>query len=268
MTQSTTNLVGKLFGNLTVLNRDPTDKHRWNCVCSCWNPVTAYRAELTAGVIQCCPACDPVNGPKFQRESIIRLMWLDGKPVDKIAKHAKCHTSTVARIAKELDLPPRIARPRHDEALVAKVLALWADGLTGAEIRMHYPNLSRNAIIGIVHRAGLKRPQVKRAPTPRPKASPTRSDIIKALLPVEPFVPEPDDPPLVMSVDSLDKHHCRWPIGDPGDELFGFCGKDKHHPRLSYCKNHMLRSLPPPPTPKQPAANDPQPRRPVLVAAD
>jgi len=46
--------------------------------------------------------------------------------------------------------------------------------------------------------------------------------------------------PLVFSILELASHHCRWPIGDPREAGFGFCGADKD-PLHSYCRHH--RSL-------------------------
>lgn len=35
---------------------------------------------------------------------------------------------------------------------------------------------------------------------------------------------------------------CRWPIGDPKDADFAFCGAPIAHPKVSYCRFHMKRA--------------------------
>ncbi|MFR1033402.1 MAG: GcrA family cell cycle regulator [Alphaproteobacteria bacterium] len=40
-----------------------------------------------------------------------------------------------------------------------------------------------------------------------------------------------------MSLTDLDNHTCRWPIGDPKDDNFHFCGK-KVRIGQTYCEEH------------------------------
>ncbi len=54
------------------------------------------------------------------------------------------------------------------------------------------------------------------------------------------FKKEPANPYVYrqnMSLAELDNRSCRWPIGDPKDEDFHFCGK-KVKPGFSYCEAH------------------------------
>ncbi|SOD96739.1 GcrA family cell cycle regulator [Caenispirillum bisanense] len=98
--------------------------------------------------------------------------------------------------------------------------SLWAEGLTTGEIGKQL-GVSKNAVVGKAHRLGLKgRPSpIKRTKKPaKPEAPPKQ---------VEP-------PP---SLVDLAAHTCRWPIGDPRDADFHFCGK----PALTgkpYCGEH------------------------------
>ncbi len=39
----------------------------------------------------------------------------------------------------------------------------------------------------------------------------------------------------------LKEHHCRWPVGDPGEEGFFFCGAARHN-GYSYCAAHQERA--------------------------
>ena len=63
-------------------------------------------------------------------------------------------------------------------------------------------------------------------------------------LPVEESVKETDSTSISTSNDGnkvklvdLDSHTCRWPLGDPRDDDFGFCGK-KVRAGQTYCDEH------------------------------
>ncbi len=58
--------------------------------------------------------------------------------------------------------------------------------------------------------------------------------------------PKPvDDIPIVgVSFDELGPQHCRWPIGDPREEDFHFCGRQKSH-GISYCDRHAQKAFQP-----------------------
>jgi GcrA cell cycle regulator len=47
------------------------------------------------------------------------------------------------------------------------------------------------------------------------------------------------------SIQTLDECSCRWPIGDPQDAGFHFCGKNKVA-GLPYCEFHARRAFQPP----------------------
>jgi len=56
-----------------------------------------------------------------------------------------------------------------------------------------------------------------------------------------------------MSILELRAGTCRWPIGDPGQQGFCYCGADTGHPVAPYCPTHKARAFVPKPTLK-PAA--------------
>jgi len=66
-------------------------------------------------------------------------------------------------------------------------------------------------------------------------------------VPVEPYVEKGDDGVTPRSKQirllDLEKHHCRWPIGDPRAGSFRFCGCNKV-PGLVYCETHARRAYP------------------------
>lgn len=145
---------------------------------------------------------------------------------------------------------------------------LWAEGLSCSQIAARIGGVSRNAVIGKRVRLGLperknpnyagqrsrrshdvsKRAAAKKSPAPRrePVARPKSHALFGA---PEPFVPA--DGELVIplnerqTVVTLENHHCRWPIGDPQEADFHFCGKSKVA-GLPYCEFHARRAFRPP----------------------
>ena len=160
---------------------------------------------------------------------------------------------------------------------------LWADGLSASQIASRLSGVTRNAVIGKVHRLGLAgRATTSRMHSHRPRSrlgsskrgrknrlTPLGNPAFRALyLPeAEPYVS-----PLVelviplaerKTLQTLTECSCRWPIGDPQHAEFHFCGKSKV-PGLPYCEFHARRAFQPP----QPRRREQfeQPRVPAHVA--
>lgn len=128
---------------------------------------------------------------------------------------------------------------------------LWLDGQSASQIAKQLGGgVTRNAVIGKVHRLGLagraapSRP-VKRiaAPVVRPRPAPSAPSAPRMVV-VAPT--QAANPPAVRSssgergsvgVLGLESRMCRWPIGDPTDADFGFCGKPAA-PGMPYCEEH------------------------------
>ncbi len=142
---------------------------------------------------------------------------------------------------------------------------LWSEGLSASQIAGRLGGVTRNAVIGKVHRLGLSgrattsrlkshRPRNRVPGTPKrntkTKFANTGNPALRALYTgdSEPFaakeeliIPEAER----KSIQSLEENHCRWPIGDPQAEDFHFCGKKKV-PGLPYCEHHSCRAFQPP----------------------
>lgn len=142
----------------------------------------------------------------------------------------------------------RTCCPWTDEQ-IAQLLSLNQEGLSASQIaRRMQCGISRNAVIGKLMRLGVplkgavgrrsERKVVRRvelrleaarkarpAPRPRPVSS----------------LPDPAayDRPAVTFAE-LDAHHCRYPVGDPRQPGFGYCGQDRY-PGSSYCDVHTIR---------------------------
>lgn len=133
---------------------------------------------------------------------------------------------------------------------VELLVTLWADGLSAAEIAKQLGGVSRNAVIGIVHRRGLPKRMGASSPTAAAKAGAARRISTPRSLkiagrgtvfvqaeapPPRAVVPFRDEPPGLRDVMSVRAFECRWPIGDPGDDGFTLCGQSAAGP---YCAHH------------------------------
>ncbi len=107
--------------------------------------------------------------------------------------------------------------------------------------------VSRNAVIGKANRLGLsrfKRATGRQLEQPRLRGnassrSMTQHRIQQALWakPQLGFAEVPSDSANRCSLSELQPWHCRWPIGDPSSQDFGFCG-NKSVDGLPYCPAH------------------------------
>ncbi|MGD1879310.1 MAG: GcrA family cell cycle regulator [Kiloniellaceae bacterium] len=139
------------------------------------------------------------------------------------------------------------------EERVAELMRLWEAGRSASEIG-RLLGVSKNSVVGKAHRMKLKArpspikrgatPQVRRpavAQIPKP-AAPAQVQVHAAPKPaaVRPAAPAPR--PVRSAVRSHGKGpNCLWPIGDPGDQDFHFCGA----PAVAgkpYCDEHCARA--------------------------
>ncbi|WP_309087637.1 GcrA family cell cycle regulator [Phenylobacterium sp.] len=127
---------------------------------------------------------------------------------------------------------------------------LWLDGLSASQIAKQLGGVTRNAVIGKVHRLGLsgratpskpqrtvfKAPRPARVATAAPSA-PRRIAEPVAAAPAPSPVRYVDEAPGMATVLTLGAHMCKWPIGDPALDSFTFCGRrtDETGP---YCCEH------------------------------
>lgn len=129
---------------------------------------------------------------------------------------------------------------------------LWAEGLSASQIATQLGGVTRNAVIGKVHRLGLSgrakpsRPAVRRAA--KPAKARTKTPSIPRIAKVSaPKVQAPPPPPPVeakplpngeyATILTIRDHMCKWPIGDPGESDFRFCGR-RIKPSEPYCEAH------------------------------
>ncbi|MEM1138898.1 MAG: GcrA family cell cycle regulator [Pseudomonadota bacterium] len=120
---------------------------------------------------------------------------------------------------------------------VEKLKKLWAEGLSASQIARELGEVTRNAVIGKVHRLGLSgRATRSRSdrPRPRPLPRPQPKPVLPLMESVKPATLDNGDHATLMT---LSPSMCKWPIGDPGSPGFHFCG-NKAEPGMPYCKAH------------------------------
>ncbi|MCB1491030.1 MAG: GcrA family cell cycle regulator [Rhodobiaceae bacterium] len=140
---------------------------------------------------------------------------------------------------------------------------LWTEGHSASQIAAQLGGVTRNAVIGKVHRLGLSgrgkstRPSTARTKpqrTYRAPSRPTRSGPLptvgNAALSVdieEAPAPQPEARPRLQEVAPVSKKAsimqltdrvCKWPIGDPQSPEFHFCGNDAQA-GTPYCSYHV-----------------------------
>ena len=109
----------------------------------------------------------------------------------------------------ELDTPARV-EPTWTPERIEHLKLLWDEGVTTAEIGRRI-GVSKNAVVGKVHRIGLVPRVITEKPAPR-------RNVFDFTGPV-----------------------CMWPIGHPTDHDFHFCGGRPINGK-PYCEHHVAKA--------------------------
>ena len=133
------------------------------------------------------------------------------------------------------------------EDRVEQLKSLWTEGLSASQIaRALGGGVTRNAVIGKVHRLGLAgRATPSRSDRPRLPSAPRMS-----MRPHQPPAPIVEEDPVTLddgsfaTVLTISNAMCRWPIGDPSDSEFHFCGR-KPKAGSPYCEAHARKAYQP-----------------------
>ncbi len=175
---------------------------------------------------------------------------------------------------------------------VEKLKQLWGDGMSASQIAKALGGVTRNAVIGKVHRLGLSNrgtasggqtasDDAKKAAKParpsrpakaaaEPKHAVAAAEAVKpapvivrtppairdATQPRAPGLPTPEEraaratlaeiEKMARRLDllSLTERTCKWPIGDPTEESFHFCGLPSVTGK-PYCEHHVAVAFQP-----------------------
>ncbi|MEM8840571.1 MAG: GcrA family cell cycle regulator [Pseudomonadota bacterium] len=171
---------------------------------------------------------------------------------------------------------------------VEKLKELWGEGMSASQIAKSLGGVTRNAVIGKVHRLGLsnrgtsvpgsgsteeakpaEKPATKATvsqpaapveapkPAPAPSVSQRVAPVIRdASQPRAPGLPTPEEEAARATLAEIEKmakklnllelteRTCKWPIGDPAEENFFFCGLPCA-PSKPYCEHHVAVAFQP-----------------------
>lgn len=131
---------------------------------------------------------------------------------------------------------------------IARLKELAAEGWSTGQIAKEM-NATRSAVSGKAMRLGVK---FKGAGANQYRDHAGRRRPVVLTNPNGPAAsrprPKPPAPPpehaAVHDVVDLKFHHCRWPIGDPAEEGFGFCGAPRDENSV-YCPGHKAKGTVP-----------------------
>jgi GcrA cell cycle regulator len=134
---------------------------------------------------------------------------------------------------------------------------LWTDGLSASQIAAELGGVTRNAVIGKVHRLGMSgrakgsnqsSASLKKHAAPRTgnfsksakasaKQATSNSQTSSSTPRAAPVVDVPKPVLRMISLLELTEQTCKFPIGDPQEEGFGFCGVQSRD-NDPYCEYH------------------------------
>jgi GcrA cell cycle regulator len=142
------------------------------------------------------------------------------------------------------------------EDRVEQLKKLWESGLSASQIAAELGSVTRNAVIGKVHRLGLSgRAKSPSSAAPRQRKPRPATQMVRVQRPVSrgntalahAFDVELEADPIAfdnvvpinqrLSLLELNEATCHWPVGDPSAADFFFCG-GKALAGLPYCAHH------------------------------
>jgi GcrA cell cycle regulator len=118
---------------------------------------------------------------------------------------------------------------------VAELSKLWQEGYSARQIAERLDEgITRNAVIGKANRLGLSKPS-KSSVTRQQRQKERAEKVLQLQPPIDQGA----------TIYSLTASTCRWPIGDPGDLDFHFCGANSKVAG-PYCDYHASMAYQPP----------------------
>ena len=127
---------------------------------------------------------------------------------------------------------------------VEKLKQLWEEGLTASRIAAELGEVTRNAVIGKAHRLGLSgRMASKKSNGGISIIRKKRINISQnqKVINIAPIINEPMNP---TDFENIKDGLCRWPLGEPEEIDFKFCGRNTQE-GFVYCQSHYKQAYQP-----------------------
>ena len=127
---------------------------------------------------------------------------------------------------------------------VEKLRQLWEEGLTASRIAAELGEVTRNAVIGKAHRLGLSgRMASKKSNGGISIIRKKRVNISQnqKVINIAPVINEPMNP---TDFENIKDGLCRWPLGEPEEIDFKFCGRNTQE-GFVYCQSHYKQAYQP-----------------------
>lgn len=204
-----------------------------------WTPeriekaVTLFKEGLTATEI-----ADQLNGPS--RNAVMGKLHRLGHKRGLSHRQAQKLSIVARERAKEPSWTPERER---------RAIELFTEGATYNEIAETLGYTTKNAVQKYLNARGYRHdlPPSKRGRMGRITGQGGKLTEDGGREPPRILAPSEADLPLAESkkINLLDMPMfgaCRWPLGDPRDEAFCFCGADTGSPKLTYCPSHHALS--------------------------
>jgi GcrA cell cycle regulator len=133
-----------------------------------------------------------------------------------------------------------------NEERIEALTKMWREGLSASQVAQQLGGVSRSAVIGKVHRLGIAGRDAPTRPLggrPSTRVRASAGGVRRAhsaRTPGEPVISIPRvafEVGPTATIHTLTSHACRWPIGEPEESGFGFCGRLRSG-HQSYCAGH------------------------------
>jgi GcrA cell cycle regulator len=125
--------------------------------------------------------------------------------------------------------------------------SMYEEGKSFSIIADRFGDVTRNAVAGVLKRMGLlgsRKPPAVRESRPRVVVARFNNAVVFR----EPYrkpprtprvflIEEDEQPNTGIGIMQLTRVTCRWPVGDPRDESFSYCGHRIKHGKV-YCAKH------------------------------
>ena len=127
---------------------------------------------------------------------------------------------------------------------IEKLKQLWDEGLTASRIAAELGDVTRNAVIGKAHSLGLSGRMASKSKNNgisiirKKRINVSRS---QKVIDITPVIDEPMNP---TSFQDIKDGLCRWPLGEPEEIDFKFCGRNTNE-GFVYCQAHHKQAYQP-----------------------